>query len=247
MIIASNFKSKKLFYKCLIIVICVIIIFALGFLIMKYEVEGENANKMPFKLSMVTVASTADGTRKESEDELWNVDVFQVNDVYLKIEKNTEKAEILKSLSINNIKILQSPQKGVLKTTQILKAENGLNRYTDSEVQELVYSAGQTTNLENLTIANQGGTVGIRFIIDDLVNYNEEDDEITYDGTLLAKSNISIEEIKFVVSFDLTIELENKIKYKGTLVMELPEENILEDGMNVKEFSNLEEIVFKRV
>ena len=78
--------NKKYFHMCMILVIIVVILFVLGVIALKYNVEGET--NMPFNLSKITIISSSEGIDKENLENRWAFDVNQNNDVFLYIEKN---------------------------------------------------------------------------------------------------------------------------------------------------------------
>ena len=80
-------KVNKLILKAAYVLIIVLIIAVIAILILKYEVEGEQ--NMPFKLSSVLVLSNAEGYQEtESKEYKWDTEIYQINDIYLNIEKN---------------------------------------------------------------------------------------------------------------------------------------------------------------
>ena len=95
----------------LLVVIIVVIL-----IIIQYQIEGEK--NMPYQLSKITIISTAEGeqnTENPEESSKWNLSVNQNNDVYFFIDKNTDKDELLDSVTIDNIKVTKQPTKGVVK------------------------------------------------------------------------------------------------------------------------------------
>ena len=79
--------NKKYFHMCMILVIIVVILFVLGVIALKYNVEGET--NMPFNLSKITIISTAEGDQETKDTETkWNLNVNQHNDIYFFIENN---------------------------------------------------------------------------------------------------------------------------------------------------------------
>ena len=78
--------NKKYFHMCMILVIIVVILFVLGVITLRYNVEGET--NMPFDLSKITIISSSEGIDKESGENKWAFDVNQNNDIFLYIEKN---------------------------------------------------------------------------------------------------------------------------------------------------------------
>ena len=49
------------------------------------------------------------------------------------------------------------------------------------------------------------------------------------------------------LTFDLTIKLEGKKEYKTTISLNLPNENVIEEGVSSIEKTDLENIIFKRI
>ena len=48
------------------------------------------------------------------------------------------------------------------------------------------------------------------------------------------------------ITFDLTITMEEGKKYKTTINLEMPQGNIIEEGITVTEITDLSNIIFKR-
>lgn len=236
----------------LIIGICVIIAVTIfvGITMVKYEVEGEK--NMPFELSKIMIVSTAEGFANEDSEYKWDFDIFQNNDVYISIVKNEDykKTEVIDRIVINNFTTNEEPQKGEI---VIYKPDNeSTTSYSCKEefevTESLEYIGATESNLENLQIGNQGGSIIFRVSNKNLYTYQSNNDkQIIHDGTLLAKANIKNEEIKCKISFDIIIELKSEKKYKGTVTLELPEGNIVKNGQESIEITNLDDVVFKRI
>ena len=96
-----------------------------------------------------------------------------------------------------------------------------------------------------MAISNQGGIIEFSVILNNLkkLQYNENE-AIKVDGTLLKQ--IGEDRLKYQVSFDLIIELENNVKLKTKIDLELPAGNILENGIETIEETNMK-TVFKRI
>ena len=107
--------NKKYFHMCMILVIIVVILFVLGVIALKYNVEGET--NMPFNLSKITIISSSEGIDKENLENRWAFDVNQNNDVFLYIEKNENyrAEEAIKTIKIENINITKDKQNGETK------------------------------------------------------------------------------------------------------------------------------------
>lgn len=242
-------RRKEKIKACIAIAIIVLAIIITGIIIMKYYVEGET--NMPFTLSKITIVSTAEGVENVGAEEKWNLSIFQNNDIYFSIEKNenNKESEIIESISIENIQILENPKVGQIKTYMPNSSDGRL--FLNSEeylVQEnkLTYKGASKSNSKTLEIGNQGGTAILRFANTQIGNYiSNEDEEIKHDGSLLQKIGLKNEDISFKVSFNVVINLKNK-SYITNVTLDLPcERNLIEQGTCSKEITD--KFVFKRV
>ncbi len=110
------------------------------------------------------------------------------------------------------------------------------------------YEGSLETDIENLLINNQGGTIGLGITESNLGEYDfSTNEKVPSDGTLLAKAGLKTDDIRFTVSFDLIIETGNNNKFKTKIELELPTGNILKEGVSTEEESDLENITFKRI
>ena len=101
-------NRKEAIKRAVAISILTLLIGVVGFIMIKYEIEGET--NLPFKLSKIMIISTADAIEKDEQ----TMSITQCNDLYLTIEKNAEyKADsMIEKISIENIKIMSAPKKG---------------------------------------------------------------------------------------------------------------------------------------
>lgn len=242
--------TKKEKIKASVAMFCILLIIAIVFVvIIKYSVEGEV--NMPFKLSKITIISTAEGMQNEGSQEKWNINIFQTNDIYFTINKNEnyKKQEIIQSVSIENISITNAPKLGNIVTYIPNSLEGRTFVYSDEYILEgnsLKYKGATKTDTKNLEIGNQGGTIAIRFANSKIGNYiSNEEEQIVHNGTLISKVEQNIENIKFDISFDLIIAVENK-SYKSTINLSLPLKDIIVNGSDNIEI-NGNEFVFKRI
>jgi len=244
-----NYQNKKLNVKAYISVLAVIIILiAIFFIIYKYQVEGEAVP--PFKISKLMALSTAKTEDLQLIEGVYNAEVLQSNDIKIAIEKNPEykKEAIIRNITINNIQIDKKETKGnieIYRPSKGIKAYEYIDEYKIKN--QLEYEGAQETYIkgENLQISNQGGIIEFSIVVNDLgtITYNENE-AIKVDGTLLKM--VGIENISFEVNFDLIVELENDIKLKTKVTLDLPTGNILENGIETLEQTNMK-TVFKRI
>ena len=76
---------------------------------------------------------------------------------------------------------------------------------------------------------------------------SNEDTQIQHDGTLLSKTGITLEQIQCEVAFDITITLKSGISYKGTVTLNLPAGNLIDEGTSSTEITDFSNVVFKRI
>ena len=242
-------RRKEKIKACIAIAVIVLAIIITGIISMKYYVEGET--NMPFTLSKITIVSTAEGVENEGAQEKWNLSVFQNNDIYFSIEKNdnNKEDEIIESVSIENIQVLENPKVGQIKTYMPNSSDGRLFSYSDEYIvqeNKLTFKGASKSNSKTLEIGNQGGTAVIRLANTNIGTYvSNEDEEIKHDGSLLQKLNVQNEDVSFKVSFDVVINLKNK-SYVSNVVLDLPcEGDLIEQGTCSKEITD--KFVFKRV
>lgn len=239
----KNLIKRVLFIIAIVIALCIVF-----FIMKKYEEEGEKV--LPYSISKIFLVSTVDGKVMDDPQNIWNIGVTQVNDIYMYIDKTMDNDVTIKQIKLENFTLTQKPQKG---TVKLLRPTGELsNLYTYSEQNyldsELVYTGATIDDMKSLEISNTGGVLGFRFSLEDLGNFiSNEAQEITYDGRLLSNLGVGIEEIKFNVSFDIIITTSEDVNFKGTLNLELPIDTVIEEGSSNREITDFDYVVFKRV
>lgn len=230
-----------------------IFIFALAIaficlIILKYHVEGEQ--NMPFQVQEFLVVSTAEGyQKKESKKNNWEVEIYQTNDIYINIKKNKnyKSTEIIKSIQIKNIHIDKEPKQGKIEIFIPSSDEQVYNYKEKYKIEnEITYEGDIKSDLKNLKISNQGGTIIFRILNKTGKEYISNNDELRHDGTLLKEVNLSTEDIQTEVSFDIVINLESDISFLGKVTLQLPTGNIETQRVTSLDKKDIENIVFKR-
>lgn len=243
-------KNKKIKIGITIGIIIILIVF-IACIMLKYEIEGET--NMPFQLSKIIVVGTAQGKETEKVENSWIFNLEQNNDIYISISKNQngKKEEIIKSIIIENFKTTKSPEKGKIAYYKPVLQDNKLqyNKNEENKIQDkLIYLASTKTDVANLKIANQGGTIRFCVSNEDIEQYQANGtSEIIHDGTLFSKTSTTIEQLQFEISFDIIIELESEKTYKGNIKIELPTGNLIEEGKVSFEKTEFNDVIFKRI
>ena len=240
--------KEKILKKSLFIIFLVVLLMIVISIMIKYDVEGEK--ELPFSISKILLVSTVDGDVTEDTENIWNIGVTQVNDLYMYVDKTIEDDQTIKEIRIENFVVNKYPIKGKLKVLRPTGELSNLYTYSEQDYlnDKIVYTGGAIDDLKSLEISNNGGILGFRISIEELGNYiSNEDEEITYDGKLLSNLGVSIQEIEFNINFDVVITTSDNISYKGTINLDMPIDTVIEQGSSNKEITDFSNVVFKRI
>ena len=238
------------FKKYIFIFVIAIIAITIISIIIRYQVEGET--NLPFQISRVMVISNAYTKQNENSEYKLDYNVFQNNDIYINIIKNPNytEDEAIKKVIIDNIEIKKQPKKG--KIVQYNPQSYKNKEYIDEEeyiIDEAIEFVGseEATDTQKLQIANQGGTIFFRSTNQNVGRFtSNENIEIKHDGTILSKMDIDEDDINYTITFDVSIELVSNKKYKSSIELEMPEENLIKNGFTNFEKQGTSNFVFKR-
>ena len=241
------FKARLSAFIALGIVL-IALIFTIAIMI-QYEIEGEK--NMPFEVEKILIISGADASEKESNEEnmKWNIDINQFNDIYVLFKKNDEhnKGERISEVRVENITVKNAPKKGEIKMYKPSEDENKKFDYNENSTVDgkLVFTGDDETKNSNLKISRDGGTIKVRIANTKVGEFvSNEGEEIQYDGTLIAKTNTTLDDLKADIKFDIVL-VTDKITYRATIETEIPVGNIVEFGVSQKNIE-IKNIVFKR-
>lgn len=240
--------KKNLLKKCLFIIFLSALLMVVISIMLKYDVEGEKV--LPFSISKILLVSTVDGHVVDDPENIWNIDVTQVNDLYIYIDKTLEDEQTINEIKIENFVVNKIPSKGRLKVLRPTGELSNLYTYSEQDYifTELTYTGAAIDDLKSLEISNNGGVLAFRVALEELGTYiSNDDEEITYDGKLLSNLGINLEEIQFNLSFDIIITTSDDVSYKGTINLDMPIESVIEEGSSNRELTDFSNIVFKRI
>lgn len=241
--------NTKQFHICMVFFIVFIILLVAVFVSIRYSVEGEN--NLPFNLSKISVISSVEGADAEDIINKWNLKVNQNNDVYLYIKKNDnyKDTEIIESIRLDNFVVDKYSKIGDLK---LLKPDSNIENIifrnsAENEVNSIEFIGSMDSNIKDMKISNQGGLVVFRYAVNNIKNYVSNDGEEISHNDLLKKLNINNDDLKFKVSFDIYINLNSGKSYKSVISLDFPVDNVVDGGIKSKEYTDLKDIVFKRM
>ena len=241
-------RKHKTIYIYIIVLFIIILITIIASQLLKYQVEGEQ--NLPFNINQILIISTADGIPNSNTDKKWDFSILQNNDVYIEVEKKVPQNDSLNRIILGNFNIISYPQKGEPKFYHPIDDKDLIFIYNDENIinDEIVFNVSDNSNLKKLSISQDRGIVAFSYCSTNIATYSSNDDtEITYDGKLLNKVNISEAEVKSELSFDLIVEMQSNKKYKTTINLQLPLDNFTRDGIIQHEITDFSNLIFKRV
>ena len=237
--------NKKKNLLIVIIVILLVFIFFVSFFIfnrhmLKANFENDilpfaskNQNTI-FKINKITFFSSCDAKNKTASNSNFTIEnLYQYTDIALFITSTSEEKTFentLKKVSINNIKFTSSPTLGEPK----LYYKN-INNFAKSEISEenlinenldFNITSEDEVNLDKPTLYNNLANP----IVLSYINHNIKTDytitdtstPMTYDGSLLKRCNILLNNIACSFSFDVYVTNNLSQEFKCTIYIDIP-------------------------
>lgn len=260
--------SKRI--KILIAIIIVLLIVSIGsyFFIQYQKNENEKLEraKTVFNISQLIIYSSADATQNDTNKEpIWNLNLYQYTNIGIKINNQNDytgekNKNAIKELYIDNIQILEKPILGNLNFYYLnpLDFSKGNiieeNLITDNLNYD-VLDFGVSLDSSKPQINKDAGIVSLQIINKDIYNdfiISDISAPVTFDGSLLKRSNLDLNNLKYKISFDINIVNNLDEKFKCTVLIDCPiekedSEESISNGFIVVDESNLENYKFIRV
>ena len=117
----------------------------------------------------------------------------------------------------------------------------------ENEANEIIYNGDLESSIKEQKISNQGGKVAFRYAINNVSQYISENDVEIDHSKLLKLTNITPEDLQTKISFDITIKLKSGKIYQTTIDLDIPSQDIIEEGTKGIEITDLQNIIFKRI
>lgn len=228
--------------KSLIIIILLVIVLIVASILVK--IFAKNKNDIPFEISAIEVVGSISGEDKGKTEQNWNLNIIQNNDFYIRIGNNKDIEKIV----INNFIVDESPKKG---NVHIYKPSNDNENkvFENSEEykveNELIFTGDEISGITNSNLLNYENIISFRCSNEYLVNFESNDNTVTYNGSLLKKLGITQEDIQFTILFDILIETKTRENFKTTVMLDLPTGNIVQEEVSTYQI-NKNELVFKK-
>ena len=240
-------ERKNLVKRCLFLVVLAVIFLFVILIMARYEEEGEK--QIPFNIAKMLIVSSVNGVQNTESEHVWDIDVSQVNDIYIYIERNKNEDETIKEIVFENFKTYPEDMSNI----KIYRPTGELEKlylYSTEDYKEksIAFLGTVKDDMKNLEIANIGGMCGFRLSNENLGKFvsDEETEEIIYDGRLLEKIGILNENVKLKLAFDIIIKTDDGINYRGNVVVDMPGDGLIEEGKTTIEINDFGNVIFKR-
>jgi len=195
-------------------------------------------NKTIFNIEKILLFSNGYATSNDTNLDMWNLNISQYTDIAIYINNNIQNGltdeNIIKSLSINNIQFNPSPNFGnpLLNYKNINNFGKYINIENLSNLDFNIIDFNSSINYDKPEIYNSlQNPITLGYVNNNikteylLVNNNEI---LNFDGSLLEKSRVSLEDIYTKISFD--IHVINNLNQEFICNVSIP--ILLEDNSN---------------
>lgn len=275
LIVEKSNKDNKNFLVKLIITIALItlcIIIAIN-IIKIYSINKEFSDniseitrlnsKTVFSIDRIYLYSSADANSKETNKPIWDLDIFQFTDIALYINNRDEEGvtyeNTIKSLTIDNVKFndLQSGNAKLYYKNVNDFAQLDINE--ENEIKDSmefnVINSGDADYTKPVIYSNLQNPITLEYVNSEMkedTKISDISEPLTYDGSLLKKSGISLNRIKCNLSFRVTIVNNYNQKFIATVYIDIPLEDSFNntsiyDGKLIKNMENSNIVKFVRV
>lgn len=274
-LIVDNTKKQmsfpvKLIITIALIVLCIVmIVYSVKVYLINEEFAESVAeiarlnSKTVFSIDRIYLYSSADANSNETNKPIWDLDIFQFTDIALYINNRDEKGvtyeNTIKSLTIDNVKFNDletgTPKLYYKNVNDFAKLDiNEENEIKDSMEFNIVNS-GDADYTTPVIYSNCQNPITLEYVNSEMkedTTISDISEPLTYDGTLLKKSGISLNSIKCNLSFRVTIVNNYNQKFVATVYIDIPLEDSftnesIYDGKIIKNMENTNIVKFIRV
>ena len=260
----KNIKKVKIILTIITVILICIVIFLAFLVFQKYILKKNFENDILsfadknqstiFTVDSITLFSSADAGYKTNTANNFTIqNLYQYTDIALFIKNTSDEDTLentLKKVRIENIQFSNIPKLG--KPNLYFKSINDFaksnitegNKITDSF--EFTISSSDEADLNTPTLYNNlanpltfsyvNSNIKSDYTITDVLS------PITYDGSLLQKCNINLEDISCTLSFDIHITNNLDEEFKTTVSIDIPlsseDKTIFDGNLTMKQDTN---------
>ena len=265
----SNVPVKLIVTIALIILCIVMIVYTVKIYVVNEKFADSVSeiarlnSKTVFSIDRIYLYSSADANSNETNKPIWDLDIFQFTDIALYINNRDESGvtyeNTIKTLTIDNVKFngleTGNPKLYYKNVNDFAKLDiNEENEIKDSKEFNIVNS-GDADYTKPVLYSNCQNPITLEYVNSEMkenTTISDISQPLTYDGSLLQKSGISLNSIKCNLSFRVTIVNNYNQKFVATLYIDIPLEDSftnesIYNGSIVKNMENSNIVKFIRV
>ena len=265
----SNVPVKLIVTIALIILCIVMIVYTVKIYVVNEKFADSVSeiarlnSKTVFSIDRIYLYSSADANSNETNKPIWDLDIFQFTDIALYINNRDESGvtyeNTIKTLTIDNVKFngleTGNPKLYYKNVNDFAKLDiNEENEIKDSKEFNIVNS-GDADYTKPVLYSNCQNPITLEYVNSEMkenTTISDISQPLTYDGSLLQKSGISLNSIKCNLSFRVTIVNNYNQKFVATVYIDIPLEDSftnesIYNGSIVKNMENTNIVKFIRV
>ena len=210
-----------------------------------------------FSVDKIVLYSSANATSNETSRNLWNINVYQFTDMAIYLNNNSESSlsskNTIKELYIDNIKYSPLPEKGTPELYYKAIDNFGIPSLKDENLVQdklnfKIINSKDTLDTNTASFYETCQTpITLQFVNKDIkanAIIPNTGEALVFDGSLLSKTNIALNNIKTSISFNINLTNNLDEKYVYNVNFEIPlednEHSIYEGNIKkeITEFSN---------
>lgn len=210
-----------------------------------------------FSIDKIILYSSANATSNETSRNLWNINVYQFTDMAIYLNNNSESSlsskNTIKELYIDNIKYSPLPEKGTPELYYKAIDNFGIPSLKDENLVQdklnfKIINSKDTLDTNTASFYETCQTpITLQFVNKDIkanAIIPNTGEALVFDGSLLSKTNIALNNIKTFISFNINLTNNLDEKYVYNVNFEIPlednEHSIYEGNIKkeITEFSN---------
>ena len=274
-LIVDNTKKQmsfpvKLIITIALIVLCIVmIVYSVKVYLINEEFAESVAeiarlnSKTVFSIDRIYLYSSADANSNETNKPIWDLDIFQFTDIALYINNRDEKGvtyeNTIKSLTIDNVKFNDletgTPKLYYKNVNDFAKLDINEDNEIKDSMEFNIVNSGDADYTTPVIYSNCQNPITLEYVNSEMkedTTISDISEPLTYDGTLLKKSGISLNSIKCNLSFRVTIINNYNQKFVATVYIDIPLEDSftnesIYDGKIIKNMENTNIVKFIRV
>lgn len=217
----ENKKNGNTMVIVIVVLISIVLVVGITMMLLK---EDANINQGRFRINDIAIKSTVDAEDKTTDLNNWQLNLSQRNHLSILIDK--ESNSIVSKIYVDDIQ-LEVPQ-------------NVGNFYISPKNDNLKYVlTDQEKDQFDIFVKEQDGCYLAEIDVNNdefLKDYKVENTvkELRYDGTLLTKVGVSVDKLKFKISFNLNIiDIQGNLN-TARIIVEAPDKELQTVGTVVK-------------